>query len=259
MITCNLFGHLGNQLFQIAATIGYAEKYNLPYHIPFKTTHDKFVPVIEHLQNKLYDLQLEKISINQPPNPTAYTELTKPSLLQNNVNICLNGYFQSYKYFEHCEDAVRNAILPSSMPTLPNNHLDWVSLHVRRGDYVHLQQYHPLVHFDWYIQTILFFKEKGFHRFLIFSDDMDWAEDHFNEFRFNGSRFVYSKEQDPFKDMLLMAQCSHHIIANSTFSWWGAWLNTNKNKIVVYPEHWFGPAYKDWNTKDLCPPNWIKM
>lgn len=259
MITCNLFGHLGNQLFQIAATIGYAEKYGLPYHIPFKTTHDKFTPLINHLQNSAYDNSLDWISINQPPNPTKYVELTKPSLLPNNVNIFLNGYFQSYKYFEHCEDAVRKALLPNSMPALNNGHLEWVSLHVRRGDYVNLQEFHPLVHFDWYIQAILFFKQKGFHRFVIFSDDMEWAEDYFNEFRFHGSRFVYSKEKDAFTDMLLMSQCTHHIIANSTFSWWSAWLNSNQHKIVVYPEHWFGPAYQEWNTDDLCPAEWIKM
>jgi hypothetical protein len=106
---------------------------------------------------------------------------------------------------------------------------------------------------DYYFDAMTEFMD-GDYCFLIFSDDIQYAKELFGE----QENIVYVEGNDPAVDMCMMTMCDHNVIANSSFSWWGAWLNDNTNKKVVAPKRWFGPAYKHvHNTKDLYPESWI--
>ena len=91
--------------------------------------------------------------------------------------------------------------------------------------------------------------------FFIFSDDINWCK---NNFDFIENKFFIENNKD-YEDLILMSLCSHNIIANSSFSWWGAWLNSNPNKIIISPKKWFGNKYNFHNTKDLYNEKWIKL
>lgn len=240
MVTCKLYGRLGNQMFQIAATIGYAEKYGMPYSIPKQSISPKIWPrYFDQFPNGSYDFPLYK----------------EPSHEYNDIpflpNVCLDGYFQSEKYFEHCAHAIEEAFDMSRIRLAKT-----VSMHVRRGDYVHLQTKHPLMSRKWYERAAAMFPG---HRFFIFSDDPEWCTEN----------LVFLKDQEatvivgntPLEDLELMSTCEHNIIANSSFSWWAAWLNRNKEKKVVTPhaDDWFGRDNKHLSTKDLIPKQWIQL
>ena len=125
-----------------------------------------------------------------------------------------------------------------------------VSVHVRRGDYTKLQDHHPLCTVEYYEKAMAMFKD---HSFLVFSNDIEWCKENIK-----GPRVMYSEEESAAKDLQLMASCDHNIIANSSFSWWGAWLNDNQNKKVIAPSNWFGPTC-DHSSKDIVPETWIRI
>lgn len=177
------------------------------------------------------------------------------------------GYFQNEKYFKH----LREALLKSFSLKAPYNELDEnnqkvlneilktnsVSLHVRRGDYAtlnYVNKIHGLCSLDYYKKAIehMAKKVKNPH-FFLFSDDIEWV---IKNLKLNYPFTVVDFNQEKgWLDMHLMKNCKHNIIANSSFSWWGAWLNENPEKIVIAP--------KKWNTKkqksDTIPKNWIKL
>jgi len=126
-----------------------------------------------------------------------------------------------------------------------------VSVHVRRGDYLKLSDHHPACTLEYYDKAMSKFDGC---KFLIFSDDKKWCLENFNK-----ENCEISFNSDAVEDLQLMSLCDHHIIANSSFSWWGAWLGRNKDKKVIAPKEWFGPAKNDHNTKDLYCKDWIVL
>ena len=128
-------------------------------------------------------------------------------------------------------------------------------MHVRRGDFIHKQHFHPLLPLEYYKAGVQETATKNSNCILVFSDDIDWCKQVFGGDR----RIKYSTNKNPFVDMCAMSMCNNHIIGNSTFSWWGAWLNPNPTKIVVAPKGWFGLGYAHWTIKDLFPDSWIKL
>jgi hypothetical protein len=249
MVTCNLFGGLGNQLFQIAATIGYAKKNGLPYEIPVKPSHQEI-----HRTFHFPGINYERIAggavmiYNEPSHN--YTDI--PVYMNNGLKMSLHGQFQSEKYFSHCREEILNVL-----------GFKWakgtgiVSIHVRRGDYLDFPGRFPVVSEDYLNKSINYFTDLGFSRFVFFSDDIIWCKQYAESL--NNISIDFSLETDPIQDMTLMSCCEHNIIANSTFSWWGAWLNQNPDKIVVAPENWFGEELAHIDTSDILPENWIKM
>ena len=130
-----------------------------------------------------------------------------------------------------------------------------VSVHVRRGDRgdaLDGPDARPVLDAAYYERAVRHFG-KGF-RFLVFGDDPEWCRRHFT----GPDTTVVSGEPD-YVDLFLMSRCRHHIIANSTFSWWGAWLNPRDDKVVVAPERWFGPAKSHYSTRDLLPQSWVRL
>jgi hypothetical protein len=182
--------------------------------------------------------------------------------------VYLNGYWSSYKYFSKYKEALQsiflyqtpgldaaNAALVAQMKS-PKS----VSLHVRRGDYVSNASaaiFHGLCSPHYYQEALQCMKSRLGETLdlYIFSDDPDWVKEHLfqNE---NYTLVRHNTGQNSFKDLLLMASCKHHILANSSFSWWGAWLGA-ADGIQIAPKQWFLDTSID--TSDLCPPTWIRM
>jgi len=127
---------------------------------------------------------------------------------------------------------------------------DTVSIHVRRGDYTNLQHIHPLQSIEYYENAYNIIDDKSIN-VLVFSDDIEWCK---NNIKFEN--ITYIEGETNIVDMYIMSLCTHNIIANSSFSWWGAWLNNNKNKKVIAPINWFG-SQSNLYTGDIIPKKWI--
>lgn len=186
----------------------------------------------------------------------------------NNVaaNVYLSGYWQSERYFVDELETIR-ADFTFRLPLLGANielarkiqQVCAVSLHVRRGDYVsnpNAAATHGLCSLEYYQDAIHHISQQVNNpHFFIFSDDIDWVKAHLHIAY--PSEFVgHNQGAESFNDMRLMSMCQHHIIANSSFSWWGAWLNPSVDKIVVSPKQWFANKA---NTGDLIPANWVRI
>ena len=173
----------------------------------------------------------------------------------NRVDTQLTGYFQSPKYFNHIKESIVKLFSPpeetNSYIAAKYGNLDnFVSLHIRRGDYTKLSEHHHNLDIKYYLNAIDYFQG---HNFMIFSDDIEWCKEHFN---FSPDSIFVEGEED-FVDLHIMSKCKHNVIANSTFSWWAAYLNTNPDKTVIYPDKWFGPKNSQFSTRDLFPNDWV--
>jgi hypothetical protein len=181
----------------------------------------------------------------------------------------LFGYFQSERYFTLIAESLRDWLLPREplgvaaagvLGRIERSRLS-VSVHVRRGDYLNpgTAEFHGMLGEPYYRQAIDRIEaafDEGID-FFVFSDDPAAAEQVLNFVPKSRLNHVRGDPERPWEDMALMARCRHHVIANSSFSWWGAWLNRATDKVVVAPRAWFAPAeLKKLNTVDLYPPGW---
>jgi len=186
-----------------------------------------------------------------------------PGLLALREPVCLVGYWQSERYFADIADRIR-ADFSLLEPLSGDNasvlelarHRHSVGLHVRRGDFLSLSdaaQVHGLCSIDYYRRAISLLKERYPEcRFLVFSDDPQWAR---AELPLDASAmFVEGNEQRPEQDLALMRACKHHIIANSSFSWWAGWLGYSPEQTVIAPTPWYASAKLD--ARDLAVPRW---
>jgi hypothetical protein len=229
------WGRLGNQLFEVATTVGLALKNNDSYGFP----HWDYSNYCN-----LKDCYYNSLSFNQTYQEPFfhYKEIPYSS------NLDLRGYFQSYKYFKEYEYFILSSLTPS-MSLEPES--DLCAIHVRRGDYLNLPHHYHQLDMNYYCQAMDIIKSD---RYIIFSDDIEWCKRNFI-----GNKFLFSEKSSPYEDLAIMSKkCDNVIIANSSFSWWGAYLNTNFSKKVVAPQKWFGPKLPH-DTRDLLPENWIKI
>ena len=187
--------------------------------------------------------------------------------------VYLDGYWQSEKYFSTIANQLRADFSLRSTPDAPNQTIlaaihaansalnsAAVSLHVRRGDYVSnasTAQYHGACSLDYYKEAIAYIAARiSEPRFFIFTDDPQWVSDNLK----TGHATTLIQANGPDRgafDLNLMKSCRHHVIANSSFSWWGAWLNANPDKLVVGPKIWFKGAKHE--TNDRLPPDWVRL
>jgi hypothetical protein len=181
--------------------------------------------------------------------------------------VYLDGYWQSERYFSDIAGVLRQEFTAEAPLDRENEALaagiaavNAVSLHVRRGDYVDdptTNRFHGICAPDYYQRAVDFVASRvEAPRLFVFSDDLQWTR---ANLRFSvPMTFVDANPPDcGYRDMRLMTRCRHHIVANSSFSWWGAWLNPSREKIVVAPCRWFGASRND--TSDLIPPNWVRL
>lgn len=248
MIGALLQGGLGNQMFQIATTTALALRNNDEPCFNFDYC---YTPLQGNPANKYKNTVFSKIcnrndvifnSIYDEPK-FSYTKIPYRE------NLLLRGYFQSYKYFEDFEHEIQNVFsLPEQ--NVKDKSLNYTSVHIRRGDYIKLSDYHGSCSLQYYKSAM---EEMGKTTFLFFSDDIKWVKDNFK-----GDNIFYSNHSEEVTDLTMMSICENNIIANSSFSWWAAYLNKNKNKKVIAPLNWFGPnGPKD--TQDIIPPSWIQI
>lgn len=267
------FGRLGNQLFQFASTYGIAKKLGYDVKFPIENTIEPSIedfkdgirreitfdiPKYFEIPNSLLCSKKELDNINTWVQEPYFHFCENIFSISDNKN--LKGYYQSEKYFKHCENDLRK-ILTFNIDILdiaanyiiPKTDLELVSIHMRVGDYIGLQQYHPILTSEYYSKALENFFDKDYH-FVVFSDNIEYAKTMLGE----QENLTYSIGNSQEQDLQAMALCQHNIIANSSFSWWGAWLNNNQNKKVIAPKNWFGQAYEGINnTKDLYPETWI--
>lgn len=198
------------------------------------------------------------------------TEFTEPYLgyFDNMLHIqgdaYFIGYWQSYKYFSAIEDKIREQFIFPQLITSKNldiiakiKNSNSISIHIRRGDYINNPLYSNICTLEYYNKAIAFFKQKVDNPvFYIFSNDIKWCSE--NLLVKENSYFIdWNKGTDSFWDIYLMSLCKHNIIANSSFSWWGGWLNSNDNKIVVGPSKWLND--ERININDILLPEWVSI
>ena len=188
------------------------------------------------------------------------------NILKLSGDFYLDGYWQSEKYFQDIEKIIKEEItlkesLPSKYTELIDKikNSDSVSVHIRRGDYLSdkISKIYAICPIEYYYKAIEKIKESCPNpHFFIFSDDINWVKQNLN---IPHPKILVSgdNETKDYEELILMSLCQHNIIANSSFSWWGAWLNQNPSKIVISPDKWFND--KIGNAKDLIPENWIKL
>lgn len=277
MITCNLSGGLGNQLFQIFATISYAIKYNMNFLFLYSHISPSISRRVTYWDTFLKRLKcftsnnLPPIQLNISEKSFNYNELYNPD---SSINICLNGYFQSYKYFCDNEEIILKLLMIEhnkkeilSQEGIFKNYFDnSASIHFRLGDYKNLPEYHPILPYEYYSKSISFLKlkNKNIKKIFYFCENSDIADVliKINKLKIEFPEISFVREFNILSDwqqMLFMSWCQHNIIANSTFSWWGAYFNTNPDRIVCYPSVWFGSKLTNNDTRDLFPSTWNKI
>lgn len=246
MISCNLRGQMGNQMFQVATVIAHALRNKTTYTFPERSgKRDQFPFMFPHLPTRgleVFDSMYteEKFGV--------YSLIPPPQGDQ-----LIQGYFQSELYFKD----YRQQIIDTFCVPQFERKQDTCSLHIRRGDYLRWEHKIPQPTKKYLTDAINFF-DYGW-KFLVFSDDIEWCKVFFKQF---GDRFIFCEETNPLRSMGLMNSCQSHIIVNSTFSWWGAWLNEYEHKRVICPDvnSWFTSAYRDrLSAQDIPCKNWIQI
>lgn len=250
-VTCKLWAQTGNQMFMIAATIAHALKHGVEYKIPS-----------EGHSPELRTMPFPHLPVWSPADGLGapYVESQEQFGLYHEMpywpKMRLHGYFQNEKYF--CD--YRQEILAAFK--IPYEPVSECSIHIRRTDYLKHPTKHPVVTMEYIDQAIdHILLTTTCSRFKVFSDDIEWCIDAFKE-RFGSfgvEHFTFMERGDTLADLSKMSSCSHHIIANSTYSWWGAWLCQNGRKVVVCPKEWFGPGNAQLNSSQICPPQWIRV
>tara|TARA_Y100000296_G_C5144388_1_gene242889 strand:+ start:269 stop:1030 length:762 start_codon:yes stop_codon:yes gene_type:complete len=252
-----LQGGLGNQMFQIAATSALA----------WRNNDDAIFDLSKHY----LPLQGRK-AFNYTNNifrSVEFSESVHPSHIYKEPHhhyeaipyrkdVTLFGYFQSEKHFSDYSEEVKELFSPSEATKQYINEKygellsgEVASIHVRRGDYLKFKNIHPTCTEEYYTQAMATLPENT--NYMIFSDDPEWCLKNFSMKHFK----VVEGEED-YVDMYLMSMCKNNIIANSSFSWWAAWLNKNDDKIVIAPKVWFGPDGPKGD-HDLLPNNWMRI
>jgi len=254
-------GRLGNQMFQYAALKALSLKTGfdcfLPNHLNIKPDG-----AFDFTNNKWLEYKLDLLGCFNITSFVKENTLTKifqekgfefdPGISLINDHTAIDGYFQSYKYFESFEKEIKKEftfkphILEKSKNII-SQYSNPVAIHVRRGDYVN----HPgfwVITPEYIINALHSLNPGSNVTYLIFSDDIDWCKETF------GEGFVFIEGNNQYEDLCLMSLCNHNIISNSSYSWWAAWLNDNPDKRIVAPKNWFTEP-KSLN--DLYPNNWI--
>jgi hypothetical protein len=297
MIIGHVMGGLGNQLFQIFMIISLSIDANTQFFFPDKEQlcsirHAYWNSFLSRLRIFLQTEQFIKFQISKIIREEGFEYQNFDIELVKTENLYFYGYFQSYKYFEKNYkiiydlidiDKYKNELIHkiSCVNVLKNvtelirtdNDLSiynkTISMHFRLGDYKNTQNCHPLMTLKYYSNCLKYLNDSGInlreYKILYFCEnnlsDIRHVITIINDLQFEYPylEFVRQTGLEDYEEMILMSLCKHNIIANSTFSWWGAYFNNNEDKIIMYPNVWFGPGLGDKNIKDLHPQSWIKI
>lgn len=246
MVTCKLVGRTANQIIQIANVIAYAKRHDLPYNIPQRT-----------VAPNVWAASFSHFPVDNYPYP--YFDYKQPSFRYEEIpfrkHIRMDGFFQSFKFFDDQRQAVLDAF------QFPYKMAGFVSIHVRRGDYLTYATKHPPITYEYISEAVKKMLAMGYNSFVVCSDDIKWCRENLSPLELYGAVFTYSSQNDAMSDFLILSCCEHNIIANSSFSLMAAWFNQNPDKIVISPheDNWFGPDNKHLDVSDLIPEQWIRI
>lgn len=292
MIVVKLMGGLGNQMFQYAVgrSLSSASKAELKLDvswfesIPQNTTKRVYqLGVLNCIENFAKQEEIERLRggdlrkwlsrwsgnarLGKKSHICERSARFDPSLFTYKDNVYLEGFWQSEKYFIGARELLLHEFSLKAEPDAANRELaqniaatNAVSVHVRRGDYItnsNASDFHGACSLEYYHQAmnkIAGLVDNPF--FFVFSDDPAWATTNIKS-EYDIAYMMHNGPDNGVDDLFLMSRCRHHIIANSTFSWWGAWLCTNPDKIVVAPRNWFASSHLD--TSDLLPDSWLRI
>lgn len=257
-------GRLGNQMFQYAALKGIARNIGADITIPH---HQDAVDdgIGNMLRTELFDsfdLNTNVGLLNGGKSPVVHERhfhYDEEMFYQCPDNVSLQGYFQTERYFRHIKAEIHDDFTFKDEILNPCKEMiktvdDPIALHVRRTDYVINSANHPPCTLKYYGEALKHFDDD--RNVIVFSDDPAWCDE---QELFSDDRFLISENDDNRIDLCLMSLCNDFIIANSSFSWWGAWL-ADKGKVIA-PKQWFGTdGYtKDHDTKDVVPDGWTRI
>jgi hypothetical protein len=247
------YGQLGNQMFQYGLLVGIKHKLNCDIVIDTEVRNRSYL-------FNFFDLK--ELIIRDFHTENLYNEIDyhyDPNVFEIKEDTNFRGYFQSEKYFKHCEDVIRNEFkFKSDISDRVDEFLKpyvgkrLVAVHIRRGDYLVNPDAHPLCTLEYY-HNAMDMLDGDDVLFVCLSDDIGWCEENIKR-----KNIIFNKS-DLAHDMCLISKCNDHIIANSTFSWWGSWLGSDVNKKIIAPKIWYGSRYSHWDTKDLYCDNFIKL
>ena len=292
LVISKIIGGLGNQMFQYAAGRALAERHGVPLCLDLSgfqgyRLHQGFeLNRVFRCETSTADTDLLRTQLGWRAGRLAQRILRRPpfaifrgrrlvvephfhywaGIFDAPCDCYLNGHWQSEKYFKGIEKIIRSDFTFRTEPEGENEELarqiagtQAVSLHVRRGDYVSDAKTRAVLNLcslEYYQSAIRLIAEQVEHpHFYIFSDDIDWVKSNLM-LTFPCSFIDYNRGKESYNDMRLMSLCRHHIIANSSFSWWGAWLGKNPEKIVMASRRWFVDGRSD---RDLVPDKWVRL
>jgi hypothetical protein len=302
MLSCVIMGGLGNQLFQIYTTMALSIEMKTNFNFPRNkmeidkrsdTYWDNFLKELNK-STSIIDIKKMQYPIYKEKEFKYNKIQILPDVFRKNGNVMLYGYFQSYKYFDKEYKSISRYIgIDESRLEVRKTYykkyenINVISVHFRMGDYKALQNCHPILKDEYYINSIKFILHKMQNtkkwKVLYFYEEEDKIEIENKVKKINAACKEYLEQQkrennrenkfdqeieferggEPkmkdWQQLLLMSCCQHNIIANSSFSWWAAYFNDNLDKIVCYPETWFGPQLSHHDTSDLCPQSWNKI
>ena len=291
MIIVNILGGLGNQMFTYACGRRLAEKHhtelllNLSSFNNYKWPYalDKFnirAQINDRINTRLFEIggritnrllgRKTMVSVNGIKPVWEYKAAFNPEIIDLHDKVFLDGYWASEKYFKDIADVLRNEF--TLREAISRNTMLWedkikseempISLHIRRGDYLESdinRQIYAQVPVSYYYNGIeLIRKNADISALFVFSNDIDWCKETF-KFDIPVYYVTGNDEFHGYEDMYLMSLCKHNIVANSTFSWWGAWLNRYKEKVVICPKKFFNISDIWHDSTDTWPEEWIQL
>ena len=296
MVIARIMGGLGNQMFQYSFGRALALRNDVPlkldltsYDVSMREYRLNRFRIVEEIASPA---EVEKLTgihrgscfgarvrrrirrhLRRVMPPSKMPVLTEhesrfdPAVLQPPGHVYLDGYWQSERYFAGIEDLLRKELIVRERPDRENERLlaeigasESVSVHVRRGDYVsdlNVFRVHGVCPPEYYHAAVRRLAEVlGEPHIYIFSDDIPWAKENLR-FEHPTTCVEHNGEEKDWEDFRLMSACRHHVIANSSFSWWAAWLCPNPDKIVIAPERWFADPRRD--SSDIAPRSWWRI
>lgn len=247
---------LGNWLFQYAAAL--ARGGRVVGYMPDQSMRKLLVPYADLFgEFEIVSRLPDGVYVYHEPNPH-YAPIPKAD-----DDLCLDGYFQSEKYFKEAANLVRKTFSPTSerVARLRAQYGDWLDrpnvtgISVRRGDYLKLPHRYPVMNYGYFKRC--FKRLSECNDFIVCSDDISWCRKFFPQW-FPTKRFCFSTNTTALDDLYLLSLCQNNIISNSSFHWWGAWLNANSHKRVLMPKMWYGPEYRHYGNSgyDMRVDGW---
>lgn len=239
-------GRLGNQLFQYSSIFGLCKKNNYKYCLPLNQTNLDY-----------FNITVDNCDISKLNLPIHYEKdyFHKENIFDKPDNVSYIGFFQNYNYFDYCKEFIKQEL--SFKPNTLIDEVDqWfhnkllVSIHIRRTDYRYYQHFFYQPSLSWYLASMKFFPDQ---QFIVFSDDKPWCQKSFR----NIKNVIISPFKHYIQDLYAMTKCIGHIISNSTFSWWGAYLS-NSNTVIM-PHKWGDKTNWFQTCCDFSPQSWIKF